>query len=363
MSQAPLPSRRQLAAQVAGLAAAFGGARAWAGPTPDVLRVRLGGDGRRTRLVIDATGPARSQVLEVGQATTALVVLVSGLTAIPMTGGGRGLVDRWSLAPAPGGGARLTIDLSKPAQVERIFPLAPAEGVPHWRLVIDVAAAAPLRIVIDAGHGGDDVGARGADSYEKTVTLASALAVQASLASSGRYVVSMTRADDRFVPLSRRREAAAGADLFLSLHADSSPDPAVCGASAYSVSDRGVERAMALLGGRPPAADPITDPAANGVLLDLRQRGLRNSSAAFAEHLLACASREAPLLRRSHREAGFAVLLGLETPAVLFEMGFMTNRADEARLNDPTRQARLATCVKQAIDGRLAAGPFVAGRT
>lgn len=356
-------SRRQfsagLAGQVAGLAAAFAGGRALAGQGADVLRVRLGGDRGHARLVIDATGPARSQAVEPGPGPATLAVRIAGLAAPAMKGQGRGLIDRWSLAPASSGDLRLLVTLAEPAQIERIFPLAPGDGVAHWRLVVDLTPAPPLRIVIDAGHGGDDVGARGAVSFEKNVTLAHALALGESLAADRRYAVSMTRAEDRFVPLDRRRAAATGADLFLSLHADASSDPTVCGASAYSISDRGVSRAIALLDGR--AMDE--DPATSGLLLDLRQRGLRNRSAAFAEHLLACAAAEAPLLRRGHREAGFAVLLGLETPAILFEMGFMTNREDEARLNNPARQARLAACVKQAIDGRLAIGPFVTGRS
>lgn len=325
------------------------GGQAWAGAA-NVSRVRLGGDQRHTRLVIDADGPVESLGVAFNATSMTVSILLSGLSPAFMTGEGRGLADHWRLEPESAGRARFVMALASPARVDQILQLTPGAGSSNWRFVIDLAVVTPLRIVIDPGHGGGDVGAQGAISYEKNVTLAAGLALRASLAASWLYAVSLTRTVDRFVPLAARRDAAAGSDLFLSLHADASSDITVSGASAYTISDRGVERAL----GRMSGIRTIADPTADGVLLDLRQRGLRNRSAAMAESLLLYAGQEAPLLRRSHREAGFLVLTGLQAPTVLFEMGFMTNREDEKRLNDPVRQARLAACVARAIDEQLA---------
>ena len=92
------------------------------------------------------------------------------------------------------------------------------------------------------------------------------------------------------------------------------------------------------------------DNGVSTILLDLTQRMTRNRSASFAEVLLNRVSDHQPLLRRSHREAGLAVLLAPDVPAVLLEMGFITNAEDEAVLRDPGRRNRLMASVGDAID-------------
>jgi N-acetylmuramoyl-L-alanine amidase len=86
------------------------------------------------------------------------------------------------------------------------------------------------------------------------------------------------------------------------------------------------------------------------ILLDLTQRSTKNRSAAFAEVLLEKVGNETPLLRRSHRDAGFMVLLAPDVPAVLLEMGFVSNPEDEARLRDPASRNRLMGAVARAVD-------------
>ena len=105
-------------------------------------------------------------------------------------------------------------------------------------------------VVIDAGHGGHDPGAQGANADEKDVTLAAARALKARLERSGRYQVVLTRASDVYVPLESRVQIArrAGADLFISLHADSAgADADTHGASVYTLSERGSERVTQVL--------------------------------------------------------------------------------------------------------------------
>ena len=108
-------------------------------------------------------------------------------------------------------------------------------------------AALPLKkvVVIDAGHGGKDVGASGVAGFEKDVNLAAALTLADQLTRSGRYKVVMTRSTDVYVPLESRVRIAqrAGADLFISLHSDSAPETNLKGASVYTLSDKASSRA------------------------------------------------------------------------------------------------------------------------
>ena len=92
------------------------------------------------------------------------------------------------------------------------------------------------------------------------------------------------------------------------------------------------------------------DEGVSTILLDLTQRMTRNRSATFAETLLGHVDDHQPLLRRSHRDAGFVVLLAPDVPAILLEMGFITNAEDEAVLRDPSRRNRLMSSVGDAID-------------
>ena len=95
---------------------------------------------------------------------------------------------------------------------------------------------------------------------------------------------------------------------------------------------------------------PGVDASVNRILLDLTQRETRNRSSVFAEDLLTQIGVAVPLQRRSHRDAGFMVLLAPDVPAVLLEMGFITNRADEQALLDPEHRQRLMAGVASAID-------------
>jgi N-acetylmuramoyl-L-alanine amidase len=222
-----------------------------------------------------------------------------------------------------------------------------------------VAVAPPLTrrrvVVVDAGHGGADAGAHGDQAQEKDITFAAAMALKARLERSGQYRVVLTRDADAYVPLERRVEIArrAQADLFISLHADAGADGDLRGASAYTLSEKGAERVAKM-----PASDdlivrtvgPGRDKAVGQIVLDLTQRSTKTRSAAFAEVLLEKIGRTAPLLNRSHRDAGFMVLLAPEVPAVLLEMGFMTSAADERLLTRSGDRQRMIDAVGDAID-------------
>jgi N-acetylmuramoyl-L-alanine amidase len=222
---------------------------------------------------------------------------------------------------------------------------------------VKVAAAPPAPkkiIVIDAGHGGHDPGALGGKSHEKDVTLAAAKTLKARLERTGRFKVVMTRDSDVYIPLEQRVKIArgAGADLFISLHADSGGDSKVRGATVYTLSDHGVDRTAKSVfsGGFINVQLPGRDLSVKQILLDLTQRTTRNRSGAFAETLLEKVAAKTPLLRRSHRDAGYMVLLAPDVPAVLMEMGFITNPEDEASLNSREKREALMDGVGEAIE-------------
>jgi N-acetylmuramoyl-L-alanine amidase len=267
----------------------------------------------------------------------------------------------------------------------RRFVLPPADGVDYYRYVVDLVprdaasaaayqtisrpVAVPLRagvtvpvadpkrkktIIIDAGHGGKDPGAIGKNNYEKNINLAAAKSLRDQLVATGRYRVIMTRDTDSFVDLPARVRIAreANADLFISLHSDSAAQPSVRGASIYTLSDSGTERAArnALASGDWADANPSADRMVERILIDLTQRATKNRSAIFAQLVLDRMEGTMPLLRTSNRQAGLAVLLAPDVPAVLLEMGFVNNEADEQLLASSDHRARMMAQVTRAID-------------
>jgi len=271
------------------------------------------------------------------------------------------------------GAARVELRLTRQARVVRRFILAPTDGMPNYRYVVDLAAVgpvdeaalvkvsdrAPVRlkkvVVIDAGHGGKDPGALGKRSYEKDVTLAAARALKKRLERDGRYRVVLTRSRDEFVPLEERVQIArrADADLFISLHADAGATPEIRGATVYTLSDKGSERVARKVinnDGFMNVSLPGRDRAVNQILLDLTQRATKNSSSAFAELLVDKIGGETSLVERSRRDAGYVVLLAPDVPAVLLEMGFITSPQDEAGMEDAAHRARLMNAVGDSID-------------
>lgn len=357
-----------------------------------LLKVRMGGDAAETRTVIELDGATVAKVQSDGSLDRRIVILLPGVKAAQLhQGAGRGVVKTW-LVDQVSGGTRLQMDLSADGKLKRRFLLPPADGIASYRYVIDVAAAPgavmtsstvarpitpalrtqflpakasviptrvvalPLKkvVVIDAGHGGRDSGAVGTVSVEKDINLAAARSLADQLGKSGRYKVVLTRTSDVYVPLESRVRIAqrAGADLFISIHSDSGPETALKGASVYTLSDKATQRSARFVSGDNwfMKASLTGDQGVRDILFDLTQRATRNRSAVFAQTLLTHIEGKAPLLRRSHRDAGFMVLLAPDVPAVLLEMGFVSNPDDEARLRDPAGRARLMSAVARAVD-------------
>lgn len=303
------------------------------------------------------------------------------------------------------GTSRIVLDAKSPVKIKNTMMLAPRGSVKSWRFVMDlvptsrsaflalmkpasypgqakkiaasqssiqearVPAVAPPNkpqkrgkhvVVIDAGHGGVDPGAKGVSgAYEKHITLAIARQLRDSLNSTGRFKIVLTRDRDVFIPLRERTAIArrAGADLFISLHADTFRDRSVRGASVYTLSERASDKEAQALAERENKADLIagvdlseTSDDLNFILLDMAQRDTNNQSSRFAETLVKDMSRSSKVLRNPHRFAGFAVLKAPDVPSVLVELGFLSNKYDERSLRSKKHREKLANAIKTSIN-------------
>ncbi len=356
-------------------------------PSGDVVKVRLGGSGSTTRIVIELDKSVAAQLTSDADDTRKTVISLPDVQLDQSMGGaGQGVISDWKLESQLGA-VKLKLNYKTGARIYRRFLLPPADGISTYRYVIDVVpndlkadvpqvaaavvttptqqvdailAQVPARsskkiIVIDAGHGGKDPGAKGGYSWEKDANLAAAKALRDTLEKTGRYKVIMTRDTDSFVDLAARVRIArsANADLFISLHSDSGTSSETSGASIYTLSDSGTERAArkALTKGDWSLADGTSsDQIVNRILIDLTQRATKNRSATFAQLVMDHIGDSTPLLKSNLRQAGFVVLLAPDVPAVLLEMGYITNAHDEDMLNDARHRQVMMAQVSKAID-------------
>ncbi|MDD2722160.1 MAG: N-acetylmuramoyl-L-alanine amidase [Gallionella sp.] len=259
-----------------------------------------------------------------------------------------------------------TPDTGKPAgdKPERIAgnpPSAAIKPIPEVR-------ARTLIIAIDAGHGGEDPGARGRNgSHEKDITLAVARKLCALVNATPNMRGVLIRDGDYFIPLGTRTVKArqAKADLFVSIHADAFIKPDAHGSSVFALSEHGATSTAArwlakkendadLIGGVNIA---VKDPYLARTLLDLSQTATINDSLRLAKHVL----QELDVINDLHsghvEQAGFAVLKSPDIPSILVETAFISNPAEERRLNDENYQTRLATSVLNGINRYFSQNP------
>ncbi len=225
-----------------------------------------------------------------------------------------------------------------------------------------------VTIAIDAGHGGEDPGARGPGGLvEKDVTLAVARRLKALIDAEPGLRAVLTRDDDYFITLQGRTAKARSlrADLFVSIHADAFIRPDAAGSSVFVLSETGASSAAARwLAKRENDADLIggVRPETRGVILertiyDLQQDRSRNESVKLAGLVLG----ELSQLNRLHRNgvefAGFAVLKSHDIPSILVETAFISNPAEERKLADPAHQDQLARAIFAGIKRFLQQNP------
>lgn len=255
----------------------------------------------------------------------------------------------------PSGNASIASKSPKPSPSELT---AVARAAPETRVL---AAHAPpeagrdVVVAVDAGHGGEDPGASGpGGTHEKNVTLAIAKNLVERLDREPGVHAMLTRDRDVFVPLRERAERArrAGADLFVSIHADSVRDQDVEGASVYVLSERGASsEAARILADRENAADlrgvPLAGRAQSlaSVLVDLSQTAALGGSAEAAGNVLNALDAVGAIRKREVQYAAFVVLKAPDMPSMLVETAYISSPAEEAKLRDPSYQARLADAI------------------
>jgi len=214
-------------------------------------------------------------------------------------------------------------------------------------------------IVIDAGHGGHDPGASVEGVREKTLALGLARALRDRLLDEGGIRVAMTRNDDSFLVLEERAEIARrlGADLFLSIHADSAGDrEGVIGASVYTLSATASSEGAARFAARENSADVVNgvvlanqNPQVNAILVELAQRRSQERSEEFADLIVREGQGTLLLHPQALRSAALVVLKAPDVPSALFEAGFISNPEEAGRLASPAGQRRFAEAMARAI--------------
>lgn len=296
------------------------------------------------------------------------------------------LIRSFRIGELSGGkGKRIVFELKNNAVMKRKFAIEPSGAQKNWRLVIDLSrqdvttsAKAisstskgsvstyqprdPKRkkiVVLDPGHGGKDPGAIGRSwrTYEKNITLSMGKELKKQLEAKG-FKVYMTRSTDIFIPLRKRVAIARSyhADLYISLHADSTVNRNAQGLSIYTLSETASDKEAAALAERENKADIIdgmdfsdNSPEINDVLISLSQNDSRNKSSKFAGYVVGEMKRIVKLVNNTHKFAGFAVLKAPDVPSVLVELGYVSNYTEEKNLRLPAYRSKLAAAITRAV--------------
>ncbi len=215
-----------------------------------------------------------------------------------------------------------------------------------------VRGEGPVLVLLDPGHGGIDPGAERDGVTEAGLMLTFARELKERLLRDGRFAVVMTREEDVFVPLETRVSIAraAGAQVFLSLHADSLAEGEAQGATVYTLSEDATDEAAAALAERHERDDLLAgidltaqDDLVATILIDMARTETQPRTDRLAAALVA-AIKAADLRthRKPHQQAGFSVLKSPDIPSVLLEVGFMSSDRDLRRLQDPQWRGRMA---------------------
>ena len=374
---------------------------------PVASDVRLAGDARQTRFILDLDKTIQFRAFAIADPYRVVVDLPQVDFRLSNGAGanGRGLVKAFRYGLVMPGGSRIVFDLTGPARISNSYVLDAANGQPP-RLVLEFeevdrasfaqamaaesrpelrpaiadaaeitaareapAAAAPADprpvIVIDPGHGGIDNGTQSGNENEKSLVLAFGLALRDRIEKGGKYRVVMTRTDDTFIPLDDRVRIARNqsAALFVSIHADALPrrEGDAQGATIYTLSDRAsdaeaerlaeAENRADAIGGVNLTAEP-TEVA--DILIDLAQRETRTFSNRFARLLAGEMKNTARMYKHPLKSAGFRVLKAPDVPSVLVELGYVSNKSDLEHLVSESWRSRTVGSMALAIDAFFA---------
>ena len=374
---------------------------------PAATDVRVGGDAKQTRFVVDLSRKVELRAFTLADPYR-VVIDIPQVTFefAPKTGEqGRGLVKAFRYGLVMPGGSRIVLDTTGPVRVDKAFVLDASDSQPA-RLVLDLAAidretflraaavdnrlragaavgdrasdppagadALPL-IVLDPGHGGIDSGTHApSGEAEKALTLDFATMLRDKLEKTGKYRVVMTRTDDSFVPLADRVRFARSknAQLFISIHCDALPrgEGDADGATVYTLADHASDAEAARLADAENRSDVISGVDLSvepgdiaDILIDLAQRETKSFSLQFAHHLVGELKGAARLHKNPLKSAGFRVLKAPDVPSVLIELGYVSNRQDLKQIMSESWRARAGEAIVAAVNGyfttRLAGGP------
>jgi N-acetylmuramoyl-L-alanine amidase len=369
--------------------------RLW--PSPDYTRITLEAGqpvaykyftlSNPDRLVIDLEGVEPGAALDAlaGQLTPADPFIGAIRVGVNRPGVVRLVLDLktatkpsvFQLQPQGEYGHRLVVDLypadareataeagdapSPPAVAEQ--PKSAKPGAPQYKRLITVA--------VDAGHGGEDPGASGANgSHEKDITLALAKKLKQKIDEQESMRAVLIRDGDYFVPLGQRvvKARAMKADLFISIHADAFIQRDARGSSVFALSEHGATSVAArwlakkendadLIGG---VNVDVKDPFLKRTLIDLSQTATINDSLKLGSAVLKEIGGVNTLHRGHVEQAGFAVLKAPDIPSILVETAFISNPDEEKRLNDPAYQDKLVTAIVDGIQDYFAKHPVTA---
>jgi len=371
--------------------------RVW--PSPEYSRVALEFDGEVTYKYFSLTGPHRLVLDLEGVGAEAMVgaladkigpqdqYIASIRAALNRPGVTRVVVELknevrpqvFSLKPMGDYGYRVVLDLypaqseAVPQQVERAIaqadgaraPEAEAKAVPTKTGDAPKAANQQnyvrlVTVAIDAGHGGEDPGARGANgSHEKDITLSIARRLKALIDKQPNMRAYLTRDGDYFIPLHERVNKArrVQADLFVSVHADAFIKPHARGSSVFALSEKGATSAAAkwlakheneadLIGG---VNIDVKDVYLKQTLIDLSQTAQIADSLKLGKAVLDQLGEINQLHKPHVEQAGFAVLKAPDIPSILVETAFISNPEEEKRLNDEDYQEKMASAIVDGI--------------
>ena len=267
---------------------------------------------------------------------------------------------------------------NKPAEVKSDATLptteVPPEEVVEKPLTNKPATQNGMRLItvaIDAGHGGEDPGAKGANgSREKDITLAIAKKLKQRIDEEPNMRGILTRDADFFIPLHGRVVKARNmqADLFVSVHADAFIRPDARGSSVFALSEKGATSASArYLAKKENESDLIGGVSLDNkdmnlarTLLDLSQTATINDSLKLGKFVLKNIGEVNTLHKGSVEQAGFAVLKSPDIPSILVETAFISNPEEERRLNDDAYRAKLVESIVNGIKKYFATNPALA---
>jgi len=290
------------------------------------------------------------------------------------------LVDQPVVAAAPAKAAPVAQPVAKAASEPEVpkYPLSTAEkniAAAVSEVATKVVKQAPaqegdrtLVIAIDPGHGGKDPGAigRGGLQEKKAVLQIGKRLAELVNAEPGMRAI-MTRSDDRFLSLKERRDVAAraGADLFVSIHADAVHDRRVGGSTIYALSEKGAtDEAAKLVAQRENSADLLGDVALNdkdamlaSVLVDLSQNASLEASISLGDNFINEMGKVSKVRKQQVQQAGFMVLKMPDIPSLLVETAYISNPQEESNLQSVQFQQRLARAMHSGIRSYFYANP------